>query len=184
MILADNGDPDHVTKSLSLSPSSSWTKDHKHKWAGWKKYLPKTLERKPLEEQLSYWVRKLIKKRRSVSALIAKGYYCAMDIYISTDATASIILCNDLMNQTTQLGLDLRISIFSDNKKQTKRTIISSVRRKRRRWNSTLCVSFSKGARESRVMLFLIGLVRWESAPSADVRLDKIGNRPKWRKYA
>ena len=46
------------------------------------------------------------------------------------------------------------------------------------------CVFLSPRGRVVQGNAFLIGLVRWESAPSADVRLDKIGNRPKWRKYA
>ena len=114
MILSERGNARHVTRTLHLRPSSSWDIDKKHKWTGWKKHLPKTVDRTPLEKQLSYWIGVLSKRKSALSSLRTNGYYLALDIYISTDATASIVLQNRLARPIAQLGVDLRFSIFAD----------------------------------------------------------------------
>jgi hypothetical protein len=122
MILGEDLDPAVVSRLLKLRPNRSWQRGAPktltgpvHAWGGWKKFPPMSVQAKSLDAQLRYWVRTLNARTGALRKLGSLDHYCALDCYISTDATASIIVNPDLQRGISSLGLDLRISVFADN---------------------------------------------------------------------
>jgi hypothetical protein len=85
-----------------------------HGWGGWKKFLPASQGSRLLTGQLRFWVRTLRGRAKAISKLTAAGHLCALNCYIGTDETASILLPADLQAGLAQLGLELRISVCVD----------------------------------------------------------------------
>jgi hypothetical protein len=132
MILGDDLCPGVVSKELSLTPSQSWengehqfyirpdgTKrvfDSYYEWGGWKKFIQEEFKDEYLEEQLQYWCKELRGKKSNIDNLKSKGLYCALDIFICTETTASIIIAEELQKEISQLGFELRISFQTHGK--------------------------------------------------------------------
>jgi hypothetical protein len=130
MVLGDNLDPDNVSDKLSLVPSQWWRKGQNkfitlkdgtvkkfqdtYEWGGWKRFIEVDHKSDLLEEQLEYWCDILRGKERAISTLKNEGLYCALDIFISSNKTASIIIPVVLQNRIAQLGLELRFSFLAN----------------------------------------------------------------------
>ena len=122
LILGDELDPAFVSRSLGLRPSRSWRRgeqkrvmglafESKYSWGGWKKFLPPSQRHKELPGQLRYWMRTLRGRAPAFAQLTSSGLYCSLDCFLTTDATASLILPPDLQRSLSSLGLDLRFSV-------------------------------------------------------------------------
>ncbi|MBA4148067.1 MAG: DUF4279 domain-containing protein [Verrucomicrobia bacterium] len=111
MILGDDLVPEEVSRALALNPDQSWVADEKRGWGGWKLFIHPEGKNLPLEEQLAFWCRTLAERKTSIVELKEKGYMCALDLFVITATTASIILSSELQRQLAELGLELRVSI-------------------------------------------------------------------------
>jgi len=114
MVLGTSLEPSDVSGALGLRPTQTWRRGDSHKWGGWKKSLPASQLAKPLPSQLRFWVRTLRGRTKAISKLAAAGHLCALDCYIGTDSTATIIVPSDLQSELSSLGLELRLSVFAD----------------------------------------------------------------------
>jgi hypothetical protein len=118
MILGERLDPSAVTKALGIRPNQSWAKGEKsklapskrHRWGGWKKWLPPSMRKQPLERQLAYWLRALKGQRTVFGKLNGSGALCALDCFVTTSETASIIIPAAMHEALGRLGLSLRLS--------------------------------------------------------------------------
>lgn len=115
MILGDDLDPEDVTKKLGYVPSQSWRRDATHEWGGWKRFVDPEHTNDPLEEQVEFWCSALRDRTEAISRLKSQGCHCALDLFVTTDATASIIIPELLQKQIAALGLELRLSIQIGN---------------------------------------------------------------------
>jgi len=122
MFLGDDLIPTDVTNLLALRPNQSWKRDdvksfgsssHKYKWGGWKKYLPKSLHEKTLDVQVAYWARTLASKKTPIRKISKSSALCALDCFITTSATASIIIPVELQKSIAALGLELQVSFWA-----------------------------------------------------------------------
>lgn len=129
MILGRDLDPSVISTNLRLRPTQSWQRgDTKsvalpgantlafasvHEWGGWKKTLPASHATRPLPGQLHFWIRTLHGRSKVFERLSASGHHCALDCYVGTAATASMILSPDLQRELAALGLELRLSVFA-----------------------------------------------------------------------
>ena len=136
MILCDDIDPDIITKELEMFPDQKWKKgeiksyrkkdgtkvqfESEHEWAGWKRFIDPALKNKPLENQLEFWCNTLKDRKEAISSLKSFDCYCALDIFIITDRTASIIIDGNLQNKLSSLNLELRISIVAGDGSEQK----------------------------------------------------------------
>ena len=127
IILGEDLDPDMVSQELSLTPSKSWRKgeqmsfsrpdgskrlfDSRHNWGGWKLFVDPKYENDLLETQLQFWCETLRDKTNAIARLKSKGMYCALSLFITTDATASIVLPETLQKSLANLGLEIDLSI-------------------------------------------------------------------------
>jgi hypothetical protein len=131
MILCDDIDPDTITKELEMFPDQKWAKGEKksyrkndgskvqfegrHEWAGWKRFIDPDIKNKPLEDQLDFWCNTLKDRKEAISRLKSIDCYCALDIFISTDQTASIIIDENIQKKLSSLMIELRISIMAND---------------------------------------------------------------------
>jgi len=120
MVLDQNLEPNDISKELDLLPDQEWRygevrefSDSKHtfEWGGWKKNLPKELRYKSIEKQVEYWAELLKDKTDVISQMKKKLEVVALDCFITTDETASIILSHTLQKSVCELGLEIRVSI-------------------------------------------------------------------------
>ena len=132
MVLGESLQPDVVTNELRLTPNQSWKKgeqkhfirsdgsklifDSYHKWGGWKVFIPDEIKDEYLEEQLQYWCNTLQEKKSNIEALKSKDLDFALDIFICTDSTASIIIPEALQKEVSELGVELQISFQTHEK--------------------------------------------------------------------
>jgi hypothetical protein len=130
IVLGDALDPDVVSTELLLSPSRSWRKgeqkeftrhdgsrrvfDSRHEWGGWKLFMDPRYKNDPLETQLQFWCEALQGKSDVIAKLKSSGLRCILDIFVTTDATASIVLSEDLLKSVASLGLEIELSIVTD----------------------------------------------------------------------
>ncbi len=129
IILHDDIDPDVVTRELEMLPDKEWRKGEVHsfmrndgeiiqfedeyKWSGWKRFIDPDYENKPLEDQLEIWCDALNDRKQAISRLKSFDCYCTLDIFVTTDKTASIVIDEKLQNRLSSLGLDLRVSFWA-----------------------------------------------------------------------
>jgi hypothetical protein len=129
LILGNDLDPDEVSDRLDLAPSQAWRRGErqsfvrvdgsrlefksKHGWGGWKRFIEARQKELPIEAQLEFWYKKLRSRVAALAHFRSKGWDCALDLFLVTDATASMIFSSELQNSLSELGVDLRISIWA-----------------------------------------------------------------------
>ena len=120
MILGDDLDPQSVSKALRMRPTRSWMRGESPKeseflyeWGGWKKSLPNTQLSQSLGRQLAFWVRALHGRTQAIAELTRSGHLCALNCYVGSSGTASIIVPVELQQALAAIGLELRISFWS-----------------------------------------------------------------------
>ena len=121
MFLGEALSPAEITRSLRMRPSKSWSRGElnrlgtaEHQYGGWKKQLPESQMSRPLASQLRFWVRALRGHAAAISALSSEGHVCALNCYVATAETASIILPTERQAELSNLGLELRLSFFTN----------------------------------------------------------------------
>ena len=133
MFLADNLEPEVISEELSLIPTKAWKRgeqkftirrdgskrlmDSYYEWGGWRKNIDKKSKNLYLEEQLEYWCNILSSKKSNIEILKSKDIFCTLDIFITTESTASIIVSKELQKEISELGIELRISIQAHKNK-------------------------------------------------------------------
>jgi hypothetical protein len=129
MILGDDLDPDEVSDRLGLVPSQAWRKGErhsftrtdgsrlefrsKHTWGGWKRFIEPRQEKLPIEAQLEFWYKKLRAHIAALASFKSEGWDCALDLFVTTDATASMVFSGGLLKRIAELGVELRISFWA-----------------------------------------------------------------------
>lgn len=128
MVLGEDLDPDSVSATLRLEPSQCWRKGEKAKgrcgsaialrgsvqeWGGWKLFMADEQKDLLLEEQLECWVEVLRPRIVGLRQLRLLGLECALDIFVTSSETASIVLSNQLQKAVASLGLEMRISFWT-----------------------------------------------------------------------
>jgi len=97
ILLSPDGDPDDVTRALSLTPYQSWhcgevksyTKrngekiefDSVHEWSGWKARTPSALSDAPLQVKVYYWINFLNDKELALPPLLALGWRVELNCF-------------------------------------------------------------------------------------------------------
>ncbi|KAB2310644.1 DUF4279 domain-containing protein [Betaproteobacteria bacterium SCN2] len=121
MILGNNLDPQSVSRSLRLRPTQAWrqgepkTRDlhSTYEWGGWKKALPNAQLTEQFARQLAFWVKALAGRAKAISKLSRAGNLCALNCYIGSSGTASIVIPPELQRAIAALGLELQLSFFA-----------------------------------------------------------------------
>jgi len=130
IILGDDLVPEAVTELLKIEPNQSWRRgerksfvrhdgtveyfDSIYEWGGWKAFIPDDKQDLELHEQLAYWCDLLEGRESVIRKLEEQGCWLQISCYVSTSATASIILSADLQQMLANLRLELSFSIFAD----------------------------------------------------------------------
>jgi len=119
MVRGPDLDPDQVTRLLRLRPTKSWRKGEPNSLGtssqsagGWKRAIPQSLQAKRLDQQLSYWCRLMVDRKRELRALTQREELCALDCLVIAEKTASIIVPQDLQCAIAKLGIELRLSFW------------------------------------------------------------------------
>lgn len=128
IVLGRDLNPDTVSHELSLTPSKSWSKgeqkqiersdgsqrvfDSRYEWGGWKLFMDSKLNNDLLEAQLQFWIDLLQDKTEAITRLKSHGLQCLLDVFITTDATASVVLPEELQKSLAALGLEIELSIM------------------------------------------------------------------------
>ena len=134
IILGDDLDPDVVSEELSLRPWQSWRRrehkkyirkdgsvrefDSRHSWGGWKLLIDPEHKEDLLESKLQFWCDLLQDRIEAIDRLKVRGYHCVLDLFITTDATASIIIPVELQKAIASLGLEIQLSVITGNEKE------------------------------------------------------------------
>ncbi len=130
IILGNNLIPKKISELLEIVPNQTWekgqqkshiTRDGKtnfhnsfYEWGGWKSFIPDEKANLELDEQLEYWC-DLLKGRENIMIKLEKQkYQLRINCYISTSATASILISPDLQQRLASLRLELAFCIFAD----------------------------------------------------------------------
>lgn len=129
MILGDDLIPEKITELLKIEPNQTWRRgerkslvrrggtveyfDSIYEWGGWKAFIPGEKQDLELHEQLTYWCDLLERPEPVMRKLEEEGYWLQISCYVSTTATASIILSADLQQRLANLRLELAFSIFA-----------------------------------------------------------------------
>jgi hypothetical protein len=130
IILGDDLVPENVTELLKIEPNQMWRMgerksfvrrdgtveyfDSIYERGGWKAFIPDEKEDLELHEQLTYWCDLLEGRESVMHELEGQGCWLQINCYVSTSATASIILSADLQRRLANLRLELSFSIFAD----------------------------------------------------------------------
>ncbi len=114
LVLGEDLEPDTVSKELGISASQSWRPDGSHQWGGWKKRIADEHRNAPLETQIEFWCDLLLDRTPGISKLKSRGHYCALDLCVITDSTASIIIPESLQKKLAELELEIRFSIRTE----------------------------------------------------------------------
>lgn len=142
MILGDALEPAIASKELSLIPSQSWRKgdqkehtradgsklvlDSRHEWGGWKLFVDPKCRDSPLESQIESLCETLHGKAEVIARLKSNGMHCILDLFLTTNATASLILSEDLQNSLLSLGLEIQLSISTSNESEQRKVCIDA----------------------------------------------------------
>ena len=127
MLLGHELDPRMVSNVLGLRPTQTWKRgelkrapsgkvlsSEPHLHGGWKKSLPASQVTRPFPLQLRFWALKLRGKAHALSDLSGDGNVCALNCYVGTSGTASIIIPAALQLDISALGLELQLSVFAE----------------------------------------------------------------------
>jgi hypothetical protein len=126
MLLGDGLNPDEVSSELGLVPSQCWRKgekksflradgttrvfDSEHEWGGWKMLIPPEHKDDLIESQLEFWVDLLQSRIMALKRFRLLAFHCALDIFITSSETASIVIPHNLLTEVAALGVDLQWS--------------------------------------------------------------------------
>jgi hypothetical protein len=120
MFLARDLEPDAVTKSLGLAPTRAWRRGNrkpvgraKHTYGGWQRVVPASVERRPIESQLAYWVRTIQSRRSAVRRLSKQGAQCILDVFVISEDFAAALLDPKLLAAVAELGFELHLSFHA-----------------------------------------------------------------------
>jgi hypothetical protein len=113
-------EPSRVTSSLALEPDQTWRKGESkrigndvHEWSGWKKFLPEAVREQALDVQLAHWADLLEQRIGALNELTGEGHQCVLSCFITTDATASIVIAPALQDSVARLNLSLEMSVWA-----------------------------------------------------------------------
>jgi hypothetical protein len=129
MILAEDLEPETVTKAIHLFPSRSWragetpdirnqngeaiTTERAAERGCWKAFIPVHLEKEPLERQLEHWILQLEPRRAALAELAALGWEIVIDCYFGTSNTELLELHAPMLKVFGELGVSLDIHFFA-----------------------------------------------------------------------
>ena len=72
----------------------------------------------PLEEQLELWVGLLRSRIAGLRQLRLFGLECALDVFVTSSETASVMISNQLQRKVAALGLEMRISFWAHSESE------------------------------------------------------------------
>jgi hypothetical protein len=75
-------------------------------------------EDSPIESQLEYWVDLLRSRTAALKRLRVLGYECALDVFVTSSGTASIVVPHQLQKEVAALALDIRLSFSADSESE------------------------------------------------------------------
>lgn len=71
-----------------------------------------------LEDQLEFWTNLLASRIGTLRQLRLFGFECALDVFVTSGETASIVLSSQAQNEIAALGLEMRISFWAANESE------------------------------------------------------------------
>lgn len=124
--MGESLNPEDVSEKLDMNPDQYWENgdrksflkkngkvhyfDSIHEYGGWKKFLPlKMKNSNNIEEQLNYWVHVLKNKHKPLKELSTE-HQCKLDLFATTESTASIVMSAELIQSLAKLNLELQWS--------------------------------------------------------------------------
>jgi hypothetical protein len=119
IVTARDLDPAVVSSLLRMMPTKSWRRGSlddrlpgvRNINSGWKRLLPPSKKRQPIEGQLRYWARMLDGKGGAFRKLGSRGYYCRLSWFVASEATVSILVKPPVQADLARLGLIWEISV-------------------------------------------------------------------------
>jgi len=126
LVLAEDLDPDVVTKSLLQFPDQSWRRGEPQPiratvasaraadWGGWKKFIPADFESRSVEEQLEFWASSLRDRSSEIAVLRSLGHELFLDCSISASFPFLIEMSDSLQLQLGALHLNVDFHIFAN----------------------------------------------------------------------
>ena len=126
MALADDLDPERVSKALGLRPHTCWRKGEKqrfvsksgrthwfrstHKWGGWKFRFPSPMNERTLIRKVATIATNLSKRKTQLRALVKSGH--ALYLVSLIQDTSSLIIPPELHDLLGSLGIHLQIDFL------------------------------------------------------------------------
>ena len=124
-VVGEDLDPEAVSKVLGMEPDRSWRRgdrkgltrpdgtvkqfDSVYEDGGWKKFIPKQYQDKPLSDQVYLWLFNLHDLRDAIMGLQERGWVTELDCF--TASTEVLVLFNDHLRQIADLGVGLGLTI-------------------------------------------------------------------------
>ena len=116
-------DPGEVTRLLRIRPFQSWRRGDARTIRAvrldsareglWKGRPPASVRTRLIEVQLNWWASRLAPSASRILRLQRQGCYCRLSWFMTTDATVSIVLPNNLQRALSKLNLHWEFSVFA-----------------------------------------------------------------------
>ena len=130
MVVAEDLEPELVTKAVGIFPSRSWrVGEHADvrkvsgepmatarpaEWGCWKAFVPTHLENEPLERLLEHWQVLLTPRKSYLAELSERGWELVIDCYLATATTELVELPAATLRAFGEIGVGIDIHFFSD----------------------------------------------------------------------
>jgi hypothetical protein len=120
-------DPDEVTRTLRLKPTRTWRKGERRSfrradgsihlgsrrpWSGWKKWMTDRFRERPLESQLSFWLR-LLTRRSALGKLRKNGAVVELNCCLIHRGSVNVTLPAAMISKLAALGVQLDITWYA-----------------------------------------------------------------------
>jgi hypothetical protein len=135
ILIGEDLDPDIVSSALELAPSQCWRRGEKslrladgttqvreseYEWGGWKLFVAVEHKDGPIESQLQYWVELLQPRIATLKRLRLLGHECALDVFVTSNETASFALCSRLLKSVAALEVEMRLSFWASSERRSR----------------------------------------------------------------
>jgi hypothetical protein len=129
LIWGGHFDPQEVTRTLRLKPTKAWRKgertsfrrtdgsvhyfDSRRPWSGWKKWMTDRFRERPLESQLSFWLRLLTPRRSALWKLRKNGAVVELNCCLIHRGSVNVTLPAAMISKLAALGVQLDITWYA-----------------------------------------------------------------------
>lgn len=132
LILAEDLEPEVVTRALRLFPDRAWRKGDQPPVlaqrgilgpptvrGGWKKRIPDDWSDRRVEEQLEFWATSLRERSSGIDHLCSLGYEVVLDCFVAPRFPYLLELSGSLQAQIGALNINVDMHFFADRRSET-----------------------------------------------------------------